>query len=123
MIDTATLKVTRELNDCPAPIRTFFSPDGKTVVVSAAAADSLVAFETKSWKEKKRVNLAKVEADKYAGNRIPMNFAHSADGKSFFVVFVQLNRVAEFRWADLSFVKSYATGKTPDGIAIWGRKS
>ncbi|MEZ5164198.1 MAG: cytochrome D1 domain-containing protein [Fimbriimonadaceae bacterium] len=120
VIDAKTYEVKRTLTGCPAPIRTFFSPDGKKAVVSAAGADSLVAFDTSTWKESQRVTLAGVESSAYSGNRIPMNFAHSADGKTFFVVFVQANRVAQFRWNDLGFVKSFKTGQTPDGIAVWG---
>lgn len=121
VIDTGTMKVVKTLSGSPATIRTFFTPDGKHLAASSAGAKKLVVWQTSDWTQVKSLDLPSLSLDKLgaAEGRMPMNFAHSADGKSFYVVLVGSNRVMKVRTSDWSIVDGYTTGQTPDGIAVW----
>lgn len=121
VIDTGSLAVTRTLNGCPAPIRTFWSPDGSRVFVSAAGSREMVVFSSADWSEVKRIKLMEMDWD-WAGEaqgRMPMNFALSADKKRLNFVLVGSNAVAELDLGSLAVKRGFKTGQTPDGIAVW----
>lgn len=120
IVDAENLTVTKTIEDVKAPIRTCFSPDGKTLMASSLSGE-IVCYERKTWSVERRINLEKQSVEIPLGGQkapLPMNFAISSDRKSAFIVLVASDAVAELdldRWEVIRLLK---TGPLPDGIAV-----
>lgn len=120
IIDAEKLTVQKTIEDIEAPIRTCFSPDGKTLMVSSLSGE-IVCYAVKDWTVERRVDLAKQKVEVPLGGQkapLPMNFAISSDRRSAFVVLVASDAVAELDLATWEVTRLLKTGPLPDGIAV-----
>ncbi len=110
VIDTATNKVVERLNLMGRPYRVRFTPDGKSLVATMPNSKELVVIDITTRKEIKRIKL----------DGTPLGIAFSADSKTAFVTTSQgdfLNRV-DLQKGEVT--AKVATGKVPDGVAVFG---
>jgi DNA-binding beta-propeller fold protein YncE len=118
MIDLKKQEVTSTW-DVGGPIRTFWSADGKHLLVSSVGERAVVVLDSKTGKEVAKVDLKgkPVVADYGDQWPIPMNFAMRKNG-NILVVSVTSHAVAEIDPASWKVARFYGTGPLPDGIAV-----
>ncbi len=118
LIDTQARSELKTLRGCPVAIRTLFV--GDRLFVSSVANGEIVVWNTATWKIIKRIPTPAEPKGLPPGQKHPpMNLALSADRKLLYVVIVSANQVAAIDLGKLEIVKTFPTGKLPDGIAVW----
>lgn len=110
VIDTATNKVVRRVDLGGRPYRVRFTPDGKFVVNPTWPANELIVVDAAT---KEIVKKIKIEG-------IPFGIDFSKDGTYAFVTALQPDRVYRVNLKTGVIEASGETGKTPDGIALFG---
>lgn len=119
IIDAAKHEVVHTIGNTPGPIRTFFTLDGKNLVVSCVNSGELVVIDSSNWKISRRIDLGdqKVKIQVPEGRPVPMNFAPLSSG-NLLVVMVTSDAVAELDTKSWEITRLYKTGALPDGIAV-----
>jgi len=110
VIDTATNKVVRRVDLGGRPYRVRFTPDGRFVVNPTWPANELIVVDAAT---KEIVKKIKIEG-------IPFGIDFSKDGTHAFVTALQPDRVYRVNLKTGVIEASGETGKTPDGIALFG---
>jgi len=110
VIDTATNKVVRRVDLGGRPYRVRFTPDGRFVVNPTWPANELIVVDAAT---KEIVRKIKIEG-------IPFGIDFSKDGTYAFVTALQPDRVYRVNLKTGVIEASGETGKTPDGIALFG---
>jgi YVTN family beta-propeller protein len=120
LIDAGTNTVVRTVKDVAAPIRTLFTADGKSVMVSAAQGGEVVVFNASGGTIEKRIKLGEQKVKFELGGQpapIPMNYTPHPGGRYVFVVMVASDAVAILDTQSWEVVAKVATGQLPDGMA------
>lgn len=120
ILDAKSGKLLKTLPNTAVAIRTFWTKDGASLMVSCAGTGEIAVFDTKTWEERTRIKLAEQAVKFDLGgqpNLVPMNYADSGDSRYVFVVMVASNAVAVIDTKDWKVVDKVNTGKIPDGIA------
>lgn len=110
VIDTATNNVVRRVDLGGRPYRVRFTPDGRFVVNPTWPANELIVVDAAT---KEIVKKIKIEG-------IPFGIDFSKDGTHAFVTALQPDRVYRVNLKTGVIEASGETGKTPDGIALFG---
>lgn len=127
-LDPEDLSVRHRLEAEGFPIRAAVTPDGSRLLVSCARAGVLRAFDlTGDAPEAAGVldfgALARGDgSERLFGSTMgdsptPIGIALSADGERAYVSLAHADRVAEVAVSDLVVLRTFATGREPDGIA------
>lgn len=120
LISGTSFEVTKTLAGLKMPIRTLFTADGKSLVVSNVGTGSLEAFRVADGKPIASVALRqKPLADPKYGDQwpVPMNLFRRKNGH-IMVVLVTSHAVAEVDPEFWKVVKTFDTGPLPDGMAV-----
>ena len=107
IIDTASDAVKATIEVGKVPIRLKFTPDGKRVLVTDAQSGDLVAVDAASRKVGKRLPIGGT----------PVGLLITPDGKKAFVAATSADKVYEVNLDDLSVIRSFESGREPDGMA------
>lgn len=129
VLDARTLEVKTKLACARLPIRVACTPDGKLVVVACAMSGELALFDRAEKKELARIALPpRAEDDPNAPpgvdarNPVPVGFVIEPRGRIAYVSLVAADRVAVVDLEKRTCVRTFTTGRTPDGIAWSARR-
>lgn len=109
-LDAETLEERARTTVGGRPIRLTVTPDGERVLVTSVSSSRLTVLDASSLEEIGAVDLGLGAS--------PVGTLVSADGSRAFVSLLQLDQVAEVDLATFEVVRTFATGRVPDGLAL-----
>jgi YVTN family beta-propeller protein len=110
VVDLKQLKVIRNITSGPETEGIEFTPDGKRILVTNEADNTVTVHNIKTGKLLKTIDTHK-HGDRPRGVKV------SPDGSTYVVTLEYGDKVMVLD-KDLNFVKTFPTGKTPYGIAF-----
>jgi len=125
VLDAHSLDILAELPCGRLPIRLAFTPDGSTVLVSCALSGEIAVIDRAARRETARIALPPRSTPDGTGdtNPLPIGIVVETKGRYAYVSLSAADRVAVIDLEQRAVVRTFETGRTPDGIAwIWRRK-
>lgn len=110
VVDVVGYKSVAKINLGGRPYRVKFTPDGKHVICTMFASKEILVIDAATRKELRRM---KIEST-------PMGIVFSADGKTAFVTVVEPDAVLKINLDKMEITGRAESGKSPDGIAVFG---
>jgi YVTN family beta-propeller protein len=126
VVDTASLEVVARIPVDGMPIRLAFTPDGRTALVTCAAAGRLVAIDvaTRAVRSGVAVDVppapgaaSRPFAQLAPGSVLPIGLQVGAEGRVTYVAATMGDAVVQYETATLAPVRTIAVGGEPDGLA------
>jgi DNA-binding beta-propeller fold protein YncE len=125
VIDAERLEVVKTLENTQIPIRTFYTSDGKSLLVACAGTGETAVFATDGFQEKKRIRLGdRRDLELVSGpHPMPMNFDRLPGAGLIYNVVLNADAVIAIDEKTLEIVDVIRTGSLPDGIGVTAAKA